>query len=156
MKKFFLLVLVTLAALSCRGPRVIKDDEMEEIMYQMLLQDQYLKQHPELRRVADTTLVYGGIFESFGYDTADYLYSLEYYLEESARMEKIMGRVSDRLEKDSELVRAEIRQENWRNDFLRIWKMNPDTIHQPKPPRPLDSLQVQFSKDSLFYIPKGR
>ena len=86
-------------AVSChKGPERIPRRQMEDIMYQVLLQDQYLKQHPELRRQADTSLVYAGIFERMGFDTDDFLYSVEYYLQDPARMEKIMEKVGDRLE----------------------------------------------------------
>lgn len=142
-------------SVSChKGPERIPRRQMEDIMYQILLQDQYLKQHPELRRQADTSLVYAGIFERMGFDTDDFLYSVDYYLQDPARMEKIMEKVGDRLEAEGKVLDKELKAENWRKDFLRLYSLAPDTRHLPQPQSALDSLaKVQFDKDSLFYIP---
>lgn len=150
----YLLVLFVLAVSCKRGPERISRGEMEEVMYQILMQDQYLKQNSHLRKYADTTLVYEGIFEQMGYDTDDFLASLEYYLQDPTRMEAIMNKVADRLEKESELVGEELREENWRQNYLRLYSLRPDIFHQPQPrPNAVDSLYVQFHKDSLFYSP---
>ena len=122
--RWFHIALLLLLALSCRGPRLIEREEMEEIMYQMFLQDQQIKQDNQLQRQADTSLVYEGIFRSMGYNTDDYRFSLDYYLEEPARMEKVM---------------------------LAIYNHRPDTSLRPKPPvRPVDTLHVRFDGDSAY------
>ncbi|MBQ9194156.1 MAG: DUF4296 domain-containing protein [Bacteroidales bacterium] len=155
MRHLLHMALLLVLAVSChRGPERIPRRQMEDIMYQVLLQDQYLKQHPELRRQADTSLVYEGIFESQGFDTDDFLYSLDYYLQDPSRMEKIMEKVGDRLEAEGKVIDKELKAENWRKEFLRLYSLSPDTRHLPQPVSPLDSLaKVQFHKDSLFYIP---
>ena len=108
--KYFLPIVCLLAlAVSChRGPERIPRGDMEEIMMQVLLQDQYLKQHSENRRQYDTILVYEGIFEDFGYDTDDFLASLDYYLEDPSRMAKIMESVEDRLNKKLPEIEKEL------------------------------------------------
>ena len=113
------MMLLLLLAVSC-GPRRISRDNMEEIMYQVLLQDQQIKYDHKLRLQADTCLVYEAIFEEYGYDTDDFLYSLEYYLAEPAKFEKIMERVGDRLDKEVSVVRAEVRQMQWRERLRRM------------------------------------
>jgi hypothetical protein len=154
MKRFLPIVCLLVLAVSChKGPQRIPRGDMEEIMLQVLMQDQYLKQHQELRKQADTTLVYEGIFESFGYDTDDFMYSLGYYLEDASRMEKIMEKVENRLTVKLKEVEKELQEETWRNGFLRIWGLRPDTTHLPQPSSALDTLYVQFNKDSLFYHP---
>ena len=125
---------------------------MEEIMYQMLLQDQFLKHHPLAKRQADTSLVYDGIFQQYGYKLEDFDYSLSYYLEDASRMEKIMGRVAARLEADGKLAADELHQYHWRESFLRLYKKQPDTLHLPQPHSLLDSLVLQFASDSLLYV----
>ena len=102
MKRALLSALCLLAmAVSCdRGPERIPRGEMEEIMQKILMQDQYIKQHLEVRRQADTMLVYEGIFEQYGYDTDDFLSSLEYYLEDPARMGGSEGAGAGKLEKE--------------------------------------------------------
>lgn len=156
MKKFLLLVVPFVLAVSChRGPEVISRGEMEEIMHEVLLQDQYLKVNSVSKREMDTTLVYEGIFERYGYNTDDFLISLEYYLEDPARMEKLMEKVEERLKEEGKVVAEEVKAENWRGGFLRIYNLRPDTFHQPQPPKPgvADTLYVQFNKDSLSYSP---
>lgn len=155
MKKILLLMVPFVLAVSChRGPERIPRDEMEEIMHEILLQDQYLKVTSAPKRLVDTTLVYEGIFEQYGYDTDDFLMSLEYYLEDPSRMEKLMEKVEDRLNKEAKGVAEELKAQNWRNDFMRIYKLRPDSTHLPQPsPGAIDTLYVQFNSDSLAYSP---
>jgi hypothetical protein len=155
MKRYLLIVcLVVLAAVSChKGPRRISRGDMEDIMMQVLLQDQYVKQHSELRKQADTMLVYEGIFESFGYNTDDFLASLEYYLEDASRMEKIMEKVEKRLMVKVAQAEKEVEEDAWRQNFLRIWGIVPNTRSLPQPSSVQDTLYIQFNKDSLIYHP---
>ena len=155
MKKILLLMVPFVLAVSChRGPERIPRDEMEEIMHEILLQDQYLKVTSAPKRLVDTTLVYEGIFEQYGYDTDDFLMSLEYYLEDPSRMEKLMEKVEDRLNKEAKGVAEEVKAHNWRSDFMRIYKLRPDSTHLPQPsPGAIDTLYVQFNSDSLAYSP---
>ena len=155
MKKLLLLIVPFVLAVSChRGPERIPRGEMEEIMRDILLQDQYLKMQITPKRKLDTTLVYEGIFEQYGYTTDDFLYSLEYYLEDPARMEKVMEKVEARLKEEAKQVGEEVKAQNWRSSFMRIYNLKPDMLHQPQPsPKALDTLFVQFNKDSLAYKP---
>ena len=155
MKKLLLLIVPFVLAVSChRGPERIPRGEMEEIMRDILLQDQYLKMQITPKRTKDTTLIYEGIFEQYGYTTDDFLYSLEYYLEDPARMEKVMEKVEARLKEESKQVGEEVKAQNWRSGFMRIYNLKPDMLHQPQPsPKALDTLFVQFNKDSLAYKP---
>ena len=154
MRKWLHIVLVLLLVASC-GPRKISREDMEHIMEDILLQDQQIKQDWKLRKVADTTLVYEGIFEAYGYDTDDFLYSLEYYLSDPARMEKIMGQVAENLEAKSKELGKEIDLDHWRERYLRIYSMVADTSSLPQPrKRARDSLHVRFDADSVwFYHP---
>jgi len=151
MRRALYIVLVLVMAAAC-GPHRIPRDDMEDILYRMLVQDQQIKQNPQLRRQADTMLVYEGVFQAYGFNTDDFLYSLEYYLEEPARMEKVMEKVGDRLEKESKALQKEIDLERWRDKMLKIYKMEPDTTW-PKPPvRPVDTLLVRMGKDTVQLV----
>ena len=142
-----------LLAVSChKGPQRIPRGDMEDIMYQVLLQDQYVKQQTENRRQYDTTLVYEGIFQSFGYDTDDFRTSLEYYLEDPSRMAKIMEAVEDRLVVQVKILEKEVEEQTWRDHYMRIWNLRPETTRLPQPVS-ADTLFVQFDKDSLAYHP---
>lgn len=151
MRKALHIVLVLLMVAAC-GPHRIPREDMEDIMYRMLVQDQQLKQNPMLRKGVDTMLVYEGIFEAYGFTTDDFLYSLEYYLAEPTRMEKVMEKVADRLGAEAKEVKKEIDLDNWRKKMLRIYTMEPDTTW-PKPPvRPVDTLLVRMGKDTVQLV----
>ena len=152
MRRVLYIVLVVLLVAAC-GPHRIPRDDMEDIMYRMLVQDQQIKQDPKLRKQADTMLVYEGIFESFGYDTDDFLASLDYYLADASRMEKIMEKVEQRLMEKVAQTEKEVEEESWRRNYLRIWDLKPNTRNLPQPSSPLDTLYLQFNKDSLLYHP---
>ena len=144
------LLALVLAVASC-GPRKISKGDMEDIFYLMFLQDQKIRQDRSLRSIADTSLVYAGILESKGYDTDDYLYSLKEYLEEPAKMEKVMGNVAERIEKELKVVNSEIELERWRSKMLSIYQKQIDTTKFPKPRvRPVDTLKVRFEGDSAY------
>ena len=151
MRKWLHIVLLLVVAVSC-GPRRIPRDDMERIMADILIQDQQIKNDRSLRKQADTSLVYEGIFEAYGYNTDDYLYSVEYYLQDPARMEKIMGAVAENLEKEIKLTGEEVDLENWRRRFLDIYRMKVDTNRLPRPrTRPVDTLHVRFDADSVWF-----
>lgn len=150
-KKFLHIVCVLLLAASC-GPQVIDRGDMEEIMYRMLIQDQQIKHDFSLRPQADTSLVYEGIFEEFGYDTDDYLYSLEYYLEDPSRFEKVMENVAERLEKEASVARGELNLVNWRERLLSIYGMPVDTTLPHPRPRLVDSLPLRVLRDSVYLV----
>ena len=148
--KVHILLLLLLLAVACRGPRKISRDDMVDIMVQMLIQDQQLKQDPKLRSQYDTTLVYEGIFQAHGYDTDDFRYSLSYYLEDASRMEKIMGEVADILQRQSKEVGKQIELDRWRSRMLAIYQQKPDTLF-PRFIRAVDTLQVRFEDDSIWF-----
>lgn len=150
-RKLLHIACVLLLAVSC-GPRVIDRGDMEEIMYQMLIQDQQIKRDFSLKTRADTCLVYESIFEEFGYDTDDYLYSLDYYLEDPSRFEKVMEKVAERLEKEASVAKGELDLENWRNRLLSIYRMPVDTTLPRPRPRFVDSLPLRFRGDSVYAV----
>ena len=126
---------------------------MEQAMYLILLQDQQIKLGSYLKQQADTSLVYEGIFQSLGYTTDDFLYSMEYYLEEPARFEKVMESVANRLEKEEAQAQIQMDLSNWRDGMLRIYWLTPDTLSMPQPgPRAIDSLLLRFQGDSLYLV----
>ena len=154
MKRILLIVCLLGLAVSChKGPRIIPRRDMEDVMMQVLLQDQYVKQQSKPRKQLDTILVYEGVFESFGYNTDDFLASLEYYLADPSHMEKIMEKVESRLMVKVKEAEKEVQEDAWRQNFLRLWKINPDKSHLPQPKTAYDTLYIQFSKDSLTYHP---
>lgn len=149
--KFHILLLLALLAVSCWGPRKISRDDMVDIVVDMLIQDQLLKQDPKLRTQNDSTLVYEGIFRAYGYDTDDFRYSLAYYLEDASRMEKIMGDAADILAKRAQETSRQIDLDKWRKKMLAMYAMQPDTSYPRPGVRPVDTLRVRFDHDSVWF-----
>ena len=146
----FVLLAVLLVS-SCGGPKKIPREDMEEIFYLMFMQDQRIKLDRSLKKQADTTQVYAGILKSMGYNTDDYIYSLNYYLEEPEKMEKVMTGVVERLEKELKVVNKEMELERWRAKMLAIYGHQIDTSLRPMPgPRPVDTLKIRFDGDSAY------
>ncbi|MBR1705307.1 MAG: DUF4296 domain-containing protein [Bacteroidales bacterium] len=135
-------ILVVLAAVlalsSCRGPKRISRSEMKDIYFDMFMADQHIKDDRDLKRQADTMLVYEGVFRAHGYDTDDYLYSVSYYLRDPERFAKMMKEVSDRLDREAQRVGRAIEHEDWVSKFMGIRRM------------PVDSVLLPFSPDSLY------
>ena len=98
MKRFLHIVLVLLVAVACRGPRVIPKDTLTDIYTDMFLADQMVRDADIPRAQMDTMLLYEAVFEKYGYDTEDYLYSLRYYLKDPERFGKVFENVAKRLE----------------------------------------------------------
>ena len=145
------MLLAVLLVSSCGGPKKIPREDMEEIFYLMFMQDQRIKLDRSLKKQADTTQVYAGILKSMGYNTDDYIYSLNYYLEEPEKMEKVMTGVVERLEKELNVVRKELDLERWRAKMLAIYGQKIDTSLRPQPGvRPVDTLKIRFDGDSAY------
>ena len=155
MKKLLhIILLLAVLAVSChKGPERIPRGDMEDIMYEVLMQDQYLKQHQELRKQADTSLVYEGVFEKYGYDTDDFLYNLAYYLEDPARMDKVMQKVEKRLNREGQVVGEEAQYESWRDRFMRLYEMTgTHVVYMPLVRSHRENQYLDFQRDSLVYV----
>ena len=138
MKRFLHIVLVFLAAVACKGPRVIPKDTLADIYTDMFIADQKVRDLGIPRGQMDTTLVYEAVFEKYGYDTDDYLYSVRYYLKDPERFAKVLETVTKRLEEEVNVLDKVIKQRE-----LLASKMDAEY--------PLvDSLLAPFSKESVF------
>ena len=138
MKRFLHIVLVLLVAVACRGPRVIPKDTMTDIYTDMFLADQMVRDADIPRAQMDTMLLYEAVFEKYGYDTEDYLYSLRYYLKDPERFGKVFENVAKRLEGEVEALK-------------KIVELRNRIASKREADYPLvDSLLSPFSKESVF------
>ena len=138
MKRFLHIVLVLLVAVACRGPRVIPKDTMTDIYTDMFLADQMVRDADIPRTQMDTMLLYEAVFEKYGYDTEDYLYSLRYYLKDPERFGKVFENVAKRLEGEVEALK-------------KIVELRNRIASKRDADYPLvDSLLAPFSKESVF------
>ena len=82
---------------SCRRGRIIRPAVMSDIYAEMFLADQWINDHPEARRTADTTRFYEAVFEKHGYSLKDYDASVNYYLRNPEKYSKILERSVNKL-----------------------------------------------------------
>ena len=138
MKRFLHIVLVLLVAVACRGPRVIPKDTLTDIYTDMFLADQMVRDADIPRAQMDTMLLYEAVFEKYGYDTEDYLYSLRYYLKDPERFGKVFENVAKRLEGEVDALK-------------KIVELRNRIASKRDADYPLvDSLLAPFSKESVF------
>lgn len=121
---------LVLLCVSCgkNGADVIPRSKLAHIYAEMLITDQWILSTPNVRTIADTTLVYEPILEKYGYDSEDYLKSVDVYMDDPERYAKIFREASELLDKrlgelrakKREIEKAEARRkemEKYRTDF---------------------------------------
>jgi len=133
-----IVLLLVAVTVSCRGPKLIPREKLEDIYYDMLVTDQMLRDDADLRRQADTSLVYEAVFNRYGYDTDDYMYTVRNYLKDPERFAKSLEKVADRLHADANAVEKVVNYHDWVAKYM----------NQKRPP--VDSVIAAFSRDSLF------
>ena len=93
MKKIFIGILATLFVLACSSKgagEVIPRKIMAEIYADMFVADQWTNSNRSYRRTVDTTVIYEPIFQKYGYSADDYIASVDYYLNDPIRYERIL------------------------------------------------------------------
>ena len=138
MKRVLHIVLVLLAAVACRGPRVIPKDTLTDIYTDMFIADQMVREENIPRARMDTMLLYEAVFQKYGYDTDDYLHSVRYYLKDPERFVKVFENVAKRMQDEVDALDKIIEHQNWVASRMGA-----------KRPR-LDSVLAPFSKESVY------
>lgn len=137
-KSLHILLLMAVAVASCRGPRVIPKDVLSDIYFDMFMADQQVREEPVLRQQADSMLVYEAVFNRYGYDTDDYLFSVRHYLKDPERFAKMVEEVSGRLHGEAEALDKVIGHLDWVEMYM--------GMRRP----PVDSLLWMFCEDSVY------
>ncbi len=76
---------------SCKKEEnIIDENDLAKIYAEMLITDQWINTVPNLRTVADTSLVYEPILKKYGYTSVEYRNSVEYYLNDPEEFADIM------------------------------------------------------------------
>lgn len=158
MKRSFRYVVAVSAVLvlflsSCgRGRvRVIPRDELAEIYAEMMMTDQWILNTPNVRLIADTSLVYEPILEKYGYDSDDYRKSIDVYMDDPERFAKILKVTGEILE--GRLKALELKKEEMeRLEMLRkeAEKFRPDLDFDEMFPYFKDEPYVHYH-DSLAF-----
>ena len=112
MKRYLQHILILLAAIiilvpSCKkeSARVIPRSKLAKIYAEMFVTDQWIQSKPGLRTIADTSLVYEPILEKYGYDSDDYQYSVDHYMNDPERFSRILRTTADILDKEIKALR---------------------------------------------------
>lgn len=100
---------------SCRrdDAEVIPRDDLARIYAEMLLTDQWIVNTPNIRLIADTSLVYAPILGRYGYDAEDYRKSVDHYMDDPERFARIFretGEILDAKMADLEARKAEMQR----------------------------------------------
>lgn len=100
------IVALALALSSCqhRG-KVIPKDQFASLYADILAADQWLIDHPEARKQADTTFFYEPVLKKYGYDVLDYDASLRHYLKEPDKFATLLLKSEKKL--DAEIARVQ-------------------------------------------------
>jgi hypothetical protein len=117
MKGFLQHIVVLLAAVvmavSCsERAEVIPRGKMAAIYAEMLMTDQWINSRPDVRRIADTSLVYEPILQKYGYDHQDYLKTVDEYMNDPERFARILRASGDIIEERLIDLRWELEQRN--------------------------------------------
>ena len=174
-----MLLSFALAFSSCsKGGRVLSEHKMEMLYTDMFLADQWLRDHPKYRAMADTTLFFDPIFEKHNITFEDYDASLKYYVSKPELLAEITQKASARLSKMADIMSkeverlAEIDRTNKANrishEFVDFESLEPRSeyfsftdsvsVHSDSLALALDSLAIApdslaYARDSLSFAP---
>ena len=145
------LMLVLALFASCRRTKLIPTKELKQIVYEMLMRDQQLKVDRRIGTIPDSILVYEGIFKEHGYNTDDYMYSIQHYLRDPERFSRVFRDVAAQMEKDKREVEKEIVKRDWRLKYTDIDHMPMDSIALMFYPDSLNLGNIRTSMDSAYF-----
>ncbi len=131
-------VLLALTVLSCGKARVIPRGKLVDIYAEMFLTDQWLRDNQDVKKTADTLLVYEPIFNRYGYTTDDYLKTVEHYMREPDKYAKILKNTAKKLEKKEKEIQKTI------DAIERASRLHLSPIHAS------DTLLRRFKPDSFY------
>ena len=86
---------------------MIPRSKLAKIYAEMFVTDQWIQSKPGLRTIADTSLVYEPILEKYGYDSDDYQYSIDRYMDDPERFSRILRTTSEILDKEIKLLQKQ-------------------------------------------------
>ncbi len=154
----FVLAVIMAFSASCRKDeaKVIPRGKMAKIYAEMLVTDQWITKTPGIRRIADTSLVYEPILESYGYNSADYRKSVDHYMNDPERFSrifrttgKILGDRLEELREDQAREMALAMLPKIKSDF-KVWEYVPYWKDEPYV-HYFDSLDVVLDSATLMY-----
>ena len=89
---------------------MIPRSKLAKIYAEMFVTDQWIQSKPGLRTIADTSLVYEPILQKYGYDSDDYQYSIDRYMDDPERFSRILRSTAEILDKEINALRKDQEQ----------------------------------------------
>lgn len=114
------IVLMTTVFSSCKmeEDKVIPRKKMARIYAEMLITDQWIQADSDLRKLADTTLIYEPILEKYGYDSEIYRRSVFEYLDDPERFSRILRRTVNIIDKRIDELNRQLDEDKKLKDRL--------------------------------------
>ncbi|MBR3744885.1 MAG: DUF4296 domain-containing protein [Bacteroidales bacterium] len=118
MKKIATIFLCCFLALAsaCTPKEIIPKKKMASINADFFLMDQYLGADRTMRKFSDTTAVYKPVLKYYGYTADEYFASVDYYLENSRDMAKILEMTEKILRKRQKTIMKRIEADSRKVD----------------------------------------
>lgn len=118
MKKIATIFLCCFLALAsaCTPKEIIPKKKMASINADFFLMDQYLGADRTMRKFSDTTAVYKPVLKFYGYTADEYFASVDYYLENSRDMAKILEMTEKILRKRQKTIMKRIEADSRKVD----------------------------------------
>lgn len=138
-------ILLALALLlsGCASKGVIPPRKMASILHDMYILDAQIENRYEFIAMADTSSVYGALFDEYGYTVDDFNKSLDYYLHNPVQFKEIFKMAHDRYEKEAAAIDAEFA------DTQVVPTPDDPDEHAGKVPRGRRNRQLQASPDEI-------
>lgn len=106
-KLLFAAVVVLVAMTGChRRDKLIPKDKLANIYVDLFLADQWLTKNENYHK-ADTSFVYEPIFRRYGYTSDDYRHSMDHYIQDPEKYERILKKSMVRVEARLKELKAE-------------------------------------------------
>ena len=137
MKKIGLTFLCCILAAACTPKGIIPKSTMAAINADLFLLDQYAGADYSMRSFIDTCAIYKPVIRSYGYTSEEYLASVDYYLDNTRDMAKVVDMTEAILKKRVARIQRNIDAAARKADTTGRRKLK-----QPSEPAP-DSLKLE-------------
>lgn len=101
-----ILLVIMLLLSGCSHKGVIPPGKMSKILHDMYVLDAQIEYARDYSNMADTTSVYGALFDEYGYSVEDFNRSLDYYLHHPVKFKEIFKVTFDRFESEEKSMEA--------------------------------------------------
>lgn len=117
---FLWVVILVYAPCGCSLKVAVNERDMSKIISEIYLADRWVKSYDTLSQKADTTLLYGAIFQKYGYTLEDYYSSMAYYVTKPKKYSKIFESAYDILYQGLKAARWEVELEDFNKDSIEV------------------------------------